>query len=168
MSSLAQDEIGHAQALYALLADLTDIDPDALAYDRAPEDYRHCRLLDHGRGDWAMTIARRFERAPFAPQEVGDPDMGLAADLLAEERGVSRARQDEYAARSHARAAASVASGAFDAETVPVAGVRNPETGIVTLLLPVLVVTSAKPSKIDRSRSGAAGFRYASTSDQPA
>jgi acetyl-CoA C-acetyltransferase len=68
---------------------------------------------------------RRFERAPFAPQEVGDPDMGLAADLLAEERGVSRARQDEYAARSHARAAAAVASGAFDAETVPVAGVTR-------------------------------------------
>ena len=60
MSSLAQDELGHAQALYALLAGLTDIDPDALAYDRAPEDYRHCRLLDHGRGDWAMTISRRF------------------------------------------------------------------------------------------------------------
>src|SRR5690348_17418885 len=35
-------------------------DPDALAYDRDPEGYRHCRLLDHGRGDWAMTIARRF------------------------------------------------------------------------------------------------------------
>ena len=60
MSSLAQDELGHAAALYALLGGLTDTDPDALAYDRAPDAYRHCRLLDHGRGDWAMTIARRF------------------------------------------------------------------------------------------------------------
>jgi len=60
MSSLAQDELGHAQALYALLADVTGIDPDALAYDRETADYRHCRLLDHGRGDWAMTIARRY------------------------------------------------------------------------------------------------------------
>ena len=60
MSSLAQDELGHAAALYALLGDLTGSDPDALAYDRAPDAYRHCRLLDHGRGDWAMTIARRF------------------------------------------------------------------------------------------------------------
>jgi ring-1,2-phenylacetyl-CoA epoxidase subunit PaaC len=60
MSSLAQDELGHAAALYGLLANLTGDDPDALAYDRAPEAYRHCRLLDHGRGDWAMTIARRF------------------------------------------------------------------------------------------------------------
>ncbi len=60
MSSLAQDEIGHAAALYGLLGELTGIDPDALAYDREPNAYRHCRLLDHGRGDWAMTIARRF------------------------------------------------------------------------------------------------------------
>jgi ring-1,2-phenylacetyl-CoA epoxidase subunit PaaC len=60
MSSLAQDELGHAQALYGLLAELSGTDADALAYDREPDDYRHCRLLDHGRGDWAMTIARRF------------------------------------------------------------------------------------------------------------
>jgi ring-1,2-phenylacetyl-CoA epoxidase subunit PaaC len=60
MSSLAQDELGHAAALYALLGALTGTDPDALAYDREPQSYRHCRLLDHGRGDWAMTIARRF------------------------------------------------------------------------------------------------------------
>jgi acetyl-CoA C-acetyltransferase len=46
----------------------------------------------------------RYERAPFAPEAVGDPDMGLAADLLAAERGVGRERQDAYAARSHQRA----------------------------------------------------------------
>ena len=60
MSSLAQDELGHAAALYGLLGELIDTDPDAIAYDREPAEYRHCRLLDHGRGDWAMTIARRF------------------------------------------------------------------------------------------------------------
>jgi ring-1,2-phenylacetyl-CoA epoxidase subunit PaaC len=60
MSSLAQDELGHAAALYGLLAELTGTDADAIAYDREPEEYRHCRLLDHGRGDWAMTIARRY------------------------------------------------------------------------------------------------------------
>jgi len=61
MSSLAQDELGHAQALYGLLAGVTGaVDADTLAYDREPTDYRHARLLDHGRGDWAMTIARRY------------------------------------------------------------------------------------------------------------
>lgn len=67
----------------------------------------------------------RYERAPFAPAEIGDPDMGLAADLLAEERGVSRERQDRYAAASHARAHATQEAGGFDAEIVPAAGVRR-------------------------------------------
>ena len=60
MSSLSQDELGHAAALYGLLAEVTGQDADAIAYDREPDEYRHARLLDHGRGDWAMTIARRY------------------------------------------------------------------------------------------------------------
>jgi ring-1,2-phenylacetyl-CoA epoxidase subunit PaaC len=62
MSSLAQDELGHAQALYTLLAEVANDgrDADALAYDRPPEGYFHARLLDHPRGDWAMAIARRY------------------------------------------------------------------------------------------------------------
>jgi ring-1,2-phenylacetyl-CoA epoxidase subunit PaaC len=62
MSSLAQDELGHAQALYRLLAELVDDgrDADAIAFDRPPEGYYHARLLDHPRGDWANTMARRF------------------------------------------------------------------------------------------------------------
>lgn len=62
ISSISQDELGHARALYQLLAAaLADgRDEDALAYDREPDEYRHARLLDHPRGDWAETIARRF------------------------------------------------------------------------------------------------------------
>ena len=62
ISSISQDELGHARALYQLLAGvLADgRDEDALAYDREPDAYRHARLLDHPRGDWADTIARRF------------------------------------------------------------------------------------------------------------
>jgi ring-1,2-phenylacetyl-CoA epoxidase subunit PaaC len=59
-ASLAQDEIGHAQALYRLLADLDGGDPDAIAFGRRPEEYRHARLLDHPRTDWAFSVARRF------------------------------------------------------------------------------------------------------------
>jgi acetyl-CoA C-acetyltransferase len=69
----------------------------------------------------------RYERAPFAPSDLGDPEMGLAADLLAEERGVSRERQDTYAASSHARAYAAQQSGAFGDEIVPVVGVTRDE-----------------------------------------
>jgi ring-1,2-phenylacetyl-CoA epoxidase subunit PaaC len=60
MSSLSQDELGHAAALYGLLGTAVDEDPNAIAYDRDPAAYRHARLLDHRRGDWAMTIARRY------------------------------------------------------------------------------------------------------------
>ena len=31
-----------------------------IAFDRPPDGYYHARLLDHPRGDWANTIARRF------------------------------------------------------------------------------------------------------------
>jgi ring-1,2-phenylacetyl-CoA epoxidase subunit PaaC len=60
IASLAQDEIGHAQALYRLLTDLQGGDPDRVAFGRPPEEYRHARLLDHPRTDWAFTVARRF------------------------------------------------------------------------------------------------------------
>jgi len=69
----------------------------------------------------------RYERAPFAPDSVGDPDMGLAADLLAEEAGVDRSRQDTYAARSHARASAAAAAGGFADEIVRVGAVERDE-----------------------------------------
>lgn len=66
---------------------------------------------------------RFFPRAAFAAGGWEDPGMAESAELVAAERGIGRARQDAYAARSHARAAAAVASGAFAAELVAVGGV---------------------------------------------
>jgi ring-1,2-phenylacetyl-CoA epoxidase subunit PaaC len=94
MSSIAQDELGHARALYELLAELLDDgrDADAIAYDREPEEYRHARLLDHPRGDWADTIARRFlyelaDEARLASIGDGYPPLAdLVAKLRREER----------------------------------------------------------------------------------
>jgi len=59
-SSLAQDEIGHARVWYEMLAQLTGDAADRLAFHRAPEEFQHARLLDHPRGDWAFSIARRW------------------------------------------------------------------------------------------------------------
>src|SRR3989337_834860 len=59
-SSIAQDEIGHAKALYELLAELTDDDADRIAFGRDAADFRHAALLNHARGDWAFSIARRY------------------------------------------------------------------------------------------------------------
>ncbi len=68
-----------------------------------------------------------YHRAPFAPAALGDPEMGWAADVLAERAAVSRTRQDAYAARSHARAAETRDGGGYDPEVVEVRGVTRDE-----------------------------------------
>jgi acetyl-CoA C-acetyltransferase len=68
-----------------------------------------------------------YGRAPFAPDDIGDPGMGEAAEALAGHSGVTRERQDAYAARSHARARAAAAAGRFADEIVPVDGVEHDE-----------------------------------------
>ena len=60
MSSVSQDEIGHAKALYELLAGLTGGDADQIAFGRPADGYRHAALMNHARTDWAFSIARRF------------------------------------------------------------------------------------------------------------
>ena len=60
MSSISQDEIGHARAWYELLASLTDDDADRIAFGREPDAYRHAALMNHPRTDWAFTVARRY------------------------------------------------------------------------------------------------------------
>jgi ring-1,2-phenylacetyl-CoA epoxidase subunit PaaC len=59
-SSIAQNEIGHARALYELAAAELGSDPDALAFDRAPDEYRCAPLVELHLLDWAHTIARRY------------------------------------------------------------------------------------------------------------
>ena len=76
---------------------------------------------------WPGEPPQRYERAPFAPESLGDPDMGMAADVLAEKAGVTRERQDAYAARSHALASTVRDDGGFDAEVVPVSAVARDE-----------------------------------------
>jgi ring-1,2-phenylacetyl-CoA epoxidase subunit PaaC len=60
MSSISQDEIGHARALYELLASVTDDDADRIAFGRTADEFRHAALMNHARTDWAFTIARRY------------------------------------------------------------------------------------------------------------
>src|ERR1700675_1311712 len=55
-SSIAQNEIGHARAVYELLAD----DADALAFDRRLDEYRCAPLVELRLLDLAHTIARRW------------------------------------------------------------------------------------------------------------
>jgi len=52
--------------------------------------------------------------------DLGDLQMGMTAEKVAEEYGVSREEQDEYAARSQQRAVEATEEGRFDDEIVPI------------------------------------------------
>jgi len=51
---------------------------------------------------------------------IGELQMGMTAEKVAEEYGVTREAMDEYAVRSHERAADATDSGRFDDELVPI------------------------------------------------
>jgi ring-1,2-phenylacetyl-CoA epoxidase subunit PaaC len=60
-SSIAQNEIGHARALYELAAADLGTTADELAFDREPAAYRCAQLVERRFvPDWASTIARHY------------------------------------------------------------------------------------------------------------
>jgi len=59
-SSIAQNEIGHARALYELAAAELGTTADELAFDRKPEEYRSASLVELRRLEWARTIAQHW------------------------------------------------------------------------------------------------------------
>jgi ring-1,2-phenylacetyl-CoA epoxidase subunit PaaC len=70
-SSIAQNEIGHARALYELAARELGTSADELAFDRKPEEYRCAQLVELRLPDWEHTIARHvlYEQADAARLE---------------------------------------------------------------------------------------------------
>ncbi|WP_406444665.1 thiolase family protein [Streptomyces sp. NBC_00631] len=69
---------------------------------------------------------------PYGPQVLAryhdfSFDQGISAEKIAQKWGFTRTQVDEYAALSHERAAAAQDSGAFEAQTVPVAGASADE-----------------------------------------
>jgi ring-1,2-phenylacetyl-CoA epoxidase subunit PaaC len=59
-SSIAQNEIGHARAIYELVARELGTTADELALDRQPGDYRCAPLVELRRLEWARTVARHY------------------------------------------------------------------------------------------------------------
>jgi ring-1,2-phenylacetyl-CoA epoxidase subunit PaaC len=59
-SSIAQNEIGHARALYELVARERGTTADELAFDRSPEEYRCARIVELRLLDWEKTVARHY------------------------------------------------------------------------------------------------------------
>jgi ring-1,2-phenylacetyl-CoA epoxidase subunit PaaC len=106
-SSIAQNEIGHARALYELAAQELGTDADALAFDRPPAEYRCAPLVELHLLEWAHTIARRYlyeeaDRVRIAAlMRSADAELaGLAAKIDREET-YHRLHAELWAARLH-------------------------------------------------------------------
>ena len=92
-SSIAQNEIGHARALYQLVAEELGTTADELAFDRKPEEYMCSKFVElRFVPDWARTIARHYlyeeadERRIKALIESDDTEVaGLAGKIDREE-----------------------------------------------------------------------------------
>ena len=60
-SSMAQDKIGHAQALYKILNEvLGEADADTLAFKRAEKDFKCCQFVEQPIGEYNFSIVRQF------------------------------------------------------------------------------------------------------------
>src|SRR5438132_14327837 len=108
-SSIAQNEIGHARALYELAARDLDTTADELAFDRDPSEYRCAPLVQLREMDWAHTIARHWlyesadELRLAALKESDDEEIaGLAAKMDREE-GYHRLHARMWAERPRGR-----------------------------------------------------------------
>ena len=86
-----------------------------------------CHLIQGGAGQIFIaggvesTSQSPYEkRARFSPERFGDPEMGMAAEYVAEKYGVTRKMQDEYARLSYERALHSLQQGLFLDELVQI------------------------------------------------
>jgi len=91
-SSIAQNEIGHARAIYELLSRERGTTADELAFDRSPGEYRSARIVELRLPEGERTVARHYlyEQADATRLErlkqSNDPAVaGLAAKIDREE-----------------------------------------------------------------------------------
>lgn len=71
---------------------------------------------------------RIYSRARFSPEEIGDPEMGEAAENVAEKYGISREEQDRYALFSYQKTICSLENEDFQDEIVPVEDISRDES----------------------------------------
>jgi ring-1,2-phenylacetyl-CoA epoxidase subunit PaaC len=59
-SSMAQDKLGHSQALYQLLNQLGEADPDTIAFHRKASSFKNCQLVELPIGEYDFSLIRHF------------------------------------------------------------------------------------------------------------
>ena len=59
-SSMAQDKIGHCWALYKILEEMGEKDPDTVAFGRDAKDFHNCQMVEHPIGEYNFSLVRHF------------------------------------------------------------------------------------------------------------
>ncbi|MCO6495342.1 MAG: phenylacetate-CoA oxygenase subunit PaaC [Bacteroidetes bacterium] len=59
-SSMAQDKLGHSQALYDVLSQMGEGDPDTIAFMRNAEQFHCCHLVEYPIGEYEFSLMRHF------------------------------------------------------------------------------------------------------------
>ncbi len=59
-SSIAQDKFGHAQALYLLLENLGESDPDTVAFTRDANAFHCCQFVEFETMEYSLALVRHF------------------------------------------------------------------------------------------------------------
>jgi ring-1,2-phenylacetyl-CoA epoxidase subunit PaaC len=59
-SSMAQDKVGHSLAIYTLLHQLGEPEPDIVAFTRNAQDFKNCQMVELPNGDYDFSIVRHF------------------------------------------------------------------------------------------------------------
>lgn len=105
-SSIAQDDMAHAQSLYELAAELTGKTADEIAYGRSENEYRCATLFELSDDfDWATAIVRQFFGAHFQALRLGrmvrssDTRLAALAKRLRAEQQVEVEHVDHWMVR---------------------------------------------------------------------
>jgi ring-1,2-phenylacetyl-CoA epoxidase subunit PaaC len=59
-SSMAQDKVGQSQAMYNLLHELGEADPDTVAFTRNADQFHNCQFVELPNGEYDFSLIRHF------------------------------------------------------------------------------------------------------------
>jgi acetyl-CoA C-acetyltransferase len=122
-----------------------------------------CRLVQSGAGDIylaggteSVSTSTFPKRARFSPDSIGDPDMGVGAENVAERYSITREIQDEYALLSYKRTIESIEQNRFKNELVSINDMPLIDEGIKRLSVIERLIKRAKPAFQDNGTVTAA------------
>lgn len=85
-SSMSQDKIGHAWALYAILHEhFGDLEPDTKAFNRTEKEFTCCHLVEYPIGEFDFSLVRHFlmDKAEYHRYHMLSESTFLPLQLLA-------------------------------------------------------------------------------------